>query len=39
LKEDALTITTTAWLVVFAVFAVLYAIRRKSRLNREAGDN
>jgi hypothetical protein len=31
--------TTTAWLVVLAVFVVLYVMRRKSRLNREAGEN
>jgi hypothetical protein len=30
---------TTAWLVVLAVFVVLYVMRRKSRLNREAGEN
>jgi hypothetical protein len=31
--------TTAAWLVVLAVFVVLYVVRRKSRLNREAGEN
>jgi hypothetical protein len=30
---------TTAWLVVLAVFVVLYVVRRRSRLNREAGEN
>jgi hypothetical protein len=30
---------TTAWLVVLAVFVVLYVMRRKSRLNRETGEN
>jgi hypothetical protein len=30
---------TTAWLVVAVVFVVLYVMRRKSRLNREAGEN
>jgi hypothetical protein len=37
--EDALGTTTTAWLVVLAVFVVLYVMRRKSRLNRETGEN
>jgi hypothetical protein len=37
--EDVLGTTTTAWLVVLAVFVVLYVMRRKSRLNRETGEN
>jgi hypothetical protein len=39
LKEDAVSVATTASLVVLAVFAVLYTMRRKARLNREAGEN
>ena len=38
-KEDVLGTATTAWLVVLAVFVVLYVMRRKSRLNRETGEN